>query len=264
MNQTSQSQSLHTYAEPLSGLRVSWGSILAGTLAMLGVALILWALALAIVLSATGPTVDAFRADAVALGICAIVTTLVGAFAGGMLSGFLPGNPRRAIGGVHGFLAWAVAFIAVSAMGGTVLGAGMMAPGRSIAALPGHEPSVATLVEERAVQALEGAGYTRMQAEEILHSNAESALQGRLDGRPAAQPNQPPGTPNTAITPNSAVTTWGAGVAWLWFLTWAVAGIIATLAGAAATRGSRNYDITDDFVVPRPRRFTTEPTPAVP
>src|SRR4051794_30566507 len=83
-----------TYAEPLSGLRVSWGAILAGAVATLAVALILWALALAIVLTVTNADVGSVRASAIALWIAGIATTLIGAFVGGALAGYLPGNPR--------------------------------------------------------------------------------------------------------------------------------------------------------------------------
>src|SRR6476659_5474188 len=94
----------HTYAEPLAGLRVSWGSILAGAVAALAVSLLLWSLALAIILSVTHAT--ALRETLVAMGICSVVTTLVGALAGGWLAGYLPGNPNRLIASVHAFLAW--------------------------------------------------------------------------------------------------------------------------------------------------------------
>lgn len=100
-----------TYAEPLSGLRISWGSVLAGTVAMLAVSLILWALALALVSLATHPTGASMKGSVVALWICAIATTLIGAIVGGFLAGYLPGNALRGIGAAHAFIAWSVAFL---------------------------------------------------------------------------------------------------------------------------------------------------------
>ena len=47
----------------------------------------------------------------VALWIVGMATTLIGAYVGGSLAGALPGNPRRGIGAVHGFLAWCVALL---------------------------------------------------------------------------------------------------------------------------------------------------------
>jgi MFS family permease len=107
----------HTYAEPLSGLRVSWGSVLAGAVAMIAVALILWSLALAIVSLATHPTASSFRGSAYALWMCAMATTLVGALVGGYLAGYLPGSTRPGIFAAHGFLAWCVALLLSFAFG---------------------------------------------------------------------------------------------------------------------------------------------------
>jgi hypothetical protein len=101
----------HTYAEPLSGLRVSWGSVLAGAVAMIAVALLLWSLALAIVSLAAHPTANSVRGSAYALWICAMATTLIGAAVGGYLAGYLPGSTRPGIFAAHGFLAWCVALL---------------------------------------------------------------------------------------------------------------------------------------------------------
>ena len=107
-----------TYAEPLAGLRVSWGSILAGALAFLAISLILLAFAAAITLTATNATVASIKGTLLALWICGMATTLIGAFFGGWLAGYLPGNKNRAIGAIHGFLAWAVAFVVMTVSGG--------------------------------------------------------------------------------------------------------------------------------------------------
>src|SRR5581483_2164472 len=101
----------HTYAEPLWSLRVSWGSVLAGAVATVAVALILWSLAFAIVALGATPTEASMRGSATALWICAMVATIIGAFVGGYLSGYLPGSTRPAIFSAHGFLSWCVAFL---------------------------------------------------------------------------------------------------------------------------------------------------------
>jgi hypothetical protein len=59
-----------TYAQPLSRLQVSWGSILAGALAMLAVSLILWALCLAVTLSATSASVGSVKGAITAGLVC--------------------------------------------------------------------------------------------------------------------------------------------------------------------------------------------------
>jgi len=107
-----------TYAEPLAGLRVSWGSILAGALGFLAIALLLWAFAAAITLSATNATVPSLKRTLAALWICGMATTVIGSIFGGWLAGYLPGNKNRAIGAIHGFLAWAVAFVVMTISGG--------------------------------------------------------------------------------------------------------------------------------------------------
>src|SRR4051812_249031 len=100
-----------TYAQPLSRLQVSWGSILAGAVTVLAVSLILWAFALAIILTATSASVGSVKGSLIAALICGIVTTLIGSFVGGAVAGYLPGNPRRSITVAHAFLAWAIAFL---------------------------------------------------------------------------------------------------------------------------------------------------------
>jgi hypothetical protein len=78
---------------------------------MLAVSVILWALALAVASVITPPNMNALRGGAIALWICAMATTLIGAAVGGWLAGYLPGSARRSIGVAHGFLAWCAALV---------------------------------------------------------------------------------------------------------------------------------------------------------
>src|SRR5579884_3603061 len=92
--------------------RINWGAVLSGTVTILAVSLILWALALAIISLATHPDASSLKGAAIAAWICAMATTLVGAFVGGMVAG---GSPRA--GGVrlamaHGFVSWGLALLA--------------------------------------------------------------------------------------------------------------------------------------------------------
>ncbi len=80
---------VETYPK-LSRLQVSWGAILAGAVTLLAVSLLLWAFSLAIIFSATSPTVESIKSSVVAAWITAIVTTLIGGFVGGMVAGYLP------------------------------------------------------------------------------------------------------------------------------------------------------------------------------
>jgi hypothetical protein len=90
---------------------VSWGAVLSGTVALLAVDLVLWALALAIVSLMAHPTAASLRGSALALWICAMLATFAGAFVGGGVAGFLPGSPRPDVARMHGFLAWGLALI---------------------------------------------------------------------------------------------------------------------------------------------------------
>jgi hypothetical protein len=100
-------QSLRGYA----GMRVSWSAVVAGAVAMLGTALLLWALALGIVAAATGPSEASLRGGTVALWVCAMVAVLVGSVVGGAVTGFLRGSGREYLGASHGLLAWGLAFV---------------------------------------------------------------------------------------------------------------------------------------------------------
>jgi hypothetical protein len=192
----------HTYAEPLSGLRVSWGSVLAGAVVTLAVALILWTLALAIIALATRPEVASLRTSGIALWICAMGTTLVGALVGGWFAGFLPGSPRASLGAAHGFLAWAVAIVMSFAFQFFVVRGVVLAATNAIA--------TGTMMEQSA-------------------PGAESG------GTPSA--NTPPYGPtaqDNARAGREAIDSMVA-ISWSWFGTWAISLLLAAGAGAAAT-----------------------------
>jgi len=170
-----------TYAEPLSGLRISWGSVLAGTVALLATALLLWTLSLAIVSLATHPHAGSLKGSLIALWICAMGTTLIGAFVGGWVAGVLPGNPVRRIGMMHGFISWGLALIVSFAFGVFVLGgtlrttatagvdtvaAAMQTAGTTVGGVAGATQPLGAKAE----QTLMSLGYTRDQARRMVTS----------------------------------------------------------------------------------------------
>jgi hypothetical protein len=93
------------------GMRVSWGAVAAGAIALLATSVILWALALAVIALATRPTATSLHESMVALYGCALVTTLIGAFLGGVVSAFLRGSARGPVGVIHGLLSWGLAMV---------------------------------------------------------------------------------------------------------------------------------------------------------
>jgi hypothetical protein len=174
---------------------VSWGSVLAGAVATLAVSLILWALALGIVALATHPAAGSLRGSAIALWVCAMGTTLIGAIVGGWLAGYLTGSPHSGIGAVHGFLAWAVALIITFAFQFAMIRGAAMAATSAIAQSgmiqePGGAPSLGA----------EPGGPSQQQMTSMGHDAI-----------------------NTMV-----------GVSWSWFGTWAISMLLAVGAGAAA------------------------------
>lgn len=218
------------YALPLSRLQVSWGSILAGAVTTLAVSTLLWALALAIVLTATSATLSSLGGSLIALSILAIITTLIGGFVGGAVAGYLPGNPRRLISATHGFLSWGVAFLVavmfqlsfVQFMARTTTGAIVQTTGAAVQAA--GRPVNLSL---RAQSFLEALGYTRAQAAAMIGETRANLQRGIQSGTTAtAAASQARDMAQTAI--NS-----GALYVWLWFGTWFVAGALSMLGASA-------------------------------
>jgi hypothetical protein len=199
----------NTYAQPLSGLRVSWGSVLAGTVTTVAVSIILFALALAIVSLAAHPTAASFRGSIAILWICGMFTTLVGAFIGGIVAGYLPGNPRPVIAVTHAFLGWALALVLATGMQAYLLRGALMATADAMADTAAMEGEM---------------------------GNADVA---RNDVRVA------PPTHEQLVQAGRTGLDQVAAASWSWFGTWFVAGILA-VAGAGIgvrrlTRGKNVY-----------------------
>jgi hypothetical protein len=214
------------YALPLSRLQVSWGSILAGAVTTLAVSIILWALALAIVLTATSATMGSLGGSLVALSILAIVTTLIGGFVGGAVAGYLPGNPRRLISAAHGFLSWGVAFLVavmfqlslVGFMARTTTSAVVQTTGAAVQTV-GRPMDLAT----RAQTVLESLGYTRAQAAAMVGEARADMQRGIQQGTTG------PAAAAQARQAAQSFINGGALYTWLWFGTWFIAGGLSML-----------------------------------
>ncbi|MGH7440266.1 MAG: hypothetical protein ACRENE_31625 [Polyangiaceae bacterium] len=203
----------HTYAEPLWGLRVSWGSVLAGAVATVAVALILWSLAFAIVSLGLGPSESSMRASATALWICAMVATLVGALVGGYLAGYLPGNAKPPIAAAHGFLSWCVAFLATFFV-------------------------AVTLVRSAATMAAIGARPT-VSATSLTSSDPPRSpgVQDPAGATPDPYSRNPSRNPEHDAAVDSMLKDSMVGMSWSWFGTWIVA--LGCAVGAASLGGRR-------------------------
>jgi hypothetical protein len=229
-----------TYAQPLSRLQVSWGSILAGAISLLAVSLIVWALCLAIIFSATHASVGSVRGALIAAFVTSIVTTLIGAFVGGVVAGYLPGNPRRLISVAHGFMAWAVAFVlsafihvsfvsSVTRTATQVLTATTSAAVQSAGAAVGGAAGGALGLDLKARSLLETLGYSPTEATSMVES-ARGDLQNVLRGQGPQARQVQAGAQQAAAQMRGALDTifdWIAGYMWAWWATWLVAAGLA-------------------------------------
>jgi hypothetical protein len=241
-----------TYAQPLSRLQVSWGSILAGVAATVGVSLILWSLCLAIIVSAMSATVGALKGALIAGFVTAVVTTLIGAFVGGMVSGYLPGNPRRVIAVAHGFIMWSVTFalsalLHLSIVAGVTRTAVQTVTATTSAAVQSAGAAVSGAagspvgIDQKAMSVLETLGYTPDQAASMVAS-ARGDLQQVLSGQGPRAEQVQAGAQQVATKARGALDTllaWTAGYLWLWWATWLVSGVLAMSGAALVVKRTR-------------------------
>jgi len=257
---------VRTYAQPLSRLQVSWGAILAGAATMLAVSLLLWALALAIILSVTNPSVASLKGSIAAAWVTSIVTTLIGGFAGGAVAGYLPGNPRRLITVTHGFLAWALAFLlAVVAqtaiVGGavrmvtTVVASTTSAAVQSAGAAVGGVAGAPVQLDQRAVSLLESLGYSRPEAAQMVMS-ARRDLQDVLRGRTGQEQAQRAGEQVRGGL--DTLFSWSALYLWLWFATWVATGALSVFGASLVVEKVRRVPERERAVITREPRQVVE------
>jgi hypothetical protein len=259
-----------TYAQPLSRLQVSWGSILAGAVSMVAASLIVWALCLAIILSATSASVGDVKGALIAGFVTSIITTLIGAFIGGMVAGYLPGNPRRVVSVAHGLIAWAVAFIfsgllhlsvlsGVTRTAAQALTATTSAAVQSAGSAVGGAAGGAGTLDQKARGLLETLGYAPAEAAAMVES-ARTDLQQILrgEGPPARQVQA--GAQQVAARAKGALDTvirWTAGYVWLWWATWLVAGGLAAAGASAVIKRARRIPERERAGGSEPLQVTT-------
>jgi hypothetical protein len=93
--------------------RMSWGALFAGTVAALGIWILLYTLGVALGLSTVTPgEPGSLRASGVFTGVWSLVTPLIALFVGGMIAARSVGPLNRLGGGVHGLLVWSLTAVA--------------------------------------------------------------------------------------------------------------------------------------------------------
>jgi hypothetical protein len=241
-----------TYAQPLSRLQVSWGSVLAGALAFIAVSFIVWAFALAIILSSTNATVASVKGSLVAGWVTAILTTLLGAFVGGMVAGYLPGNPRRAVATLHAFLAWCAAFLVSIFIHGAILSGATRTVAQAVtattsAAVQGAGSAVGgaagspAALDQRAQSLLQELGYTPAESAAMV-SSARGSVQNILRGQGPETTQVQQGAQQAAVQARGALETlinWAAGYTWLWFATWLISAALAVAGATSVLKRTR-------------------------
>ncbi|MFT3765498.1 MAG: hypothetical protein QM820_08295 [Minicystis sp.] len=259
-----------TYAQPLSRLQVSWGSILAGALSLTALSLLVWALCLAIILSATNASVSSVKGALIAGAVTSIVSTLIAAFVAGMVAGYLPGNPRRVISVAHGFLAWSVAFVISAVVHASVLSgatrtavqavtattsAAVQSAGSAVGGAAGGQMAL----DQRAVSLLETLGYTPAESRSMV-SSARGDLQQILRGQGPQAAQVQSGAQQAATQVRGALDTlinWSAGYMWMWFGTWLVAGVLAMIGAASVVNRTRRVPERERVSGAEPLHITT-------
>jgi hypothetical protein len=106
---------------------VSWGAIIAGAVAALGIHLLLTVLGVGIGVGAADPATDQNPVANISIGaaIAWTVSALISLWAGGWVAGRLANPIDRTTGRLHGFLVWSAATIVMFALLTTGLGAVM-------------------------------------------------------------------------------------------------------------------------------------------
>ena len=93
--------------------RMSWGALFAGTVAALGIWILLFALGVALGLSTVDPQeAGSLRSSGIFTGVWSLVTPLIALFIGGMIAARSVGPLNRLGGGVHGLVVWSLTAVA--------------------------------------------------------------------------------------------------------------------------------------------------------
>lgn len=191
MHPESESPVVATRAAPVAvaARRVSWQAVFAGLVVALALQVLLAMLGTGIGASTIDPLPGDGSPSASAFGTGAAlwwgVSSLLALFAAGWVSGRLSGAPRRADGGWHGVLAWALSVLAIvwlvtSAAGsllrsaGGVLGTVATATASGAAAVA---PSVAGAAREQLERSGVSLDDVKREAEQILRQTGKPALQ---------------------------------------------------------------------------------------
>src|SRR5687767_6362637 len=87
--------------------RLSWGAIIGGAVAAVSVWMMLYALGIALGLSAVDPNnPGSLKSSGIFTGVWGLISPLVALFIGGLIAGRGAGPIDKGAGAVHGFVMW--------------------------------------------------------------------------------------------------------------------------------------------------------------
>jgi hypothetical protein len=105
-------------------VRMAWGAIFGGTVAALGIWALLYALGLALGLSAVDPNnIDTAKASGVFTGIWGLLAPLIALFIGGAIAGRGAGFVTKGGGAIHGLVMWGLTTLVGAWLLANLLGA---------------------------------------------------------------------------------------------------------------------------------------------
>lgn len=183
-------------------IRMSWGAIFGGTVAALGVGILLYALGFALGLTAIDPSEPGtLRGSGIFTGIWSLVTSFIALFVGGMVASRGSGAMTKAGGAIHGLVMWglttligvALAFVLVSRIVGGVASLGGTAVSGAASAVsdvdPGKIASTLGIDADDALapvnQRLQAEGKPKITAEQLTAATRDvvqdSVRRGRVD-----------------------------------------------------------------------------------
>ncbi len=230
------------HVQPLSGLRVSWGTIFAGAVATLAVSLIIWALLFAVIASITKTSPQNLANAATAIWICGVIATWIGTFVAGLLSGYLPGSPRMSVGLTHAFLAWGFAFVVVSFVQFGILG--------NLAAMTGGPVSGQVMATDIGHPGL-AQGVANLFAALGVSPTVAAGVRGTMPGVPSGW---------NALEHGRMLA---ASLTWIWFITWFVGLGFSLLGGSFSVNRLRRGPVSvAERRVREPEGYQPLPGPA--
>lgn len=157
------------YVVPSPPLRLSWGAIFGGTVAALGIWLLLYALGLALGLSAVEPTSPgSARGAGIFTGIWSLITPLIALFVGGIVAARGAGVVTKAGGAIHGLVMWGLTAVGgvfmLASLLGTLVG-GVASAGTAAASAAQNPGSLQSEVQDATRSLQQKAGQALDQAQ---------------------------------------------------------------------------------------------------